>query len=139
MPEYHLSARSLRRLTGVHPDLKRVVLRAIKITRVDFTVLAGLRSLARQKWLYEHGKSKTMNSRHLDGHAVDLMPYAPALGEAVWERWDLFKDVSRAMKTAARLEGVALEWGGDWRRFRDGAHYQLPWADYPAVQKAEGL
>ena len=69
---YRLGLRSRARLRGVHPDLVRVVTRAIEITDVDFTVLEGVRSLSRQRQLVAQGASKTMRSRHLTGHAVDL-------------------------------------------------------------------
>jgi len=124
-----LSARSLRRLTGVNPDLIAVVMRAINITPVDFTVLEGVRSGARQRWLFDHGKSKTLNSRHLTGHAVDLGVWRD--GAVVWD-WPDYRRLASAMKKAARCENVPLEWGGDWRHFKDGPHFQLPWAQYPA-------
>jgi peptidoglycan L-alanyl-D-glutamate endopeptidase CwlK len=36
------------------------------------------------------------------------------------------------VKAAAEAEGVDLEWGGDWKSFRDGPHFQLSWEQYPA-------
>lgn len=75
MSGFSLGARSLLRLQGVHPSLVRVVKRAIRITPVDFTVLEGVRSRERQAELVRIGASKTMNSRHLTGHAVDLAPW----------------------------------------------------------------
>lgn len=125
---YVLGKRSLQRLEGVHPDLVRVVKRAITLTPVDFTVLEGLRTLARQKQLVAAGASKTMNSRHLTGHAVDLGAYVG--GSVRWD-WPLYHKIAAAVKEAARLEGVPIEWGGDWRTFKDGPHWQLPWRDYP--------
>lgn len=123
-----LSKRSLQRLDGVHPDLVRVVKRAIQITVVDFTVLEGLRTLERQKQLVAAKASKTMNSRHLTGHAVDLGAYVA--GEVRWD-WPLYHQIGAAVKQAARELGVPIEWGGDWRTFKDGPHYQLPFASYP--------
>lgn len=124
-----LGARSLDRLHGVHPDLVRVVQRAITLTPVDFTVLEGLRTKARQKQLVAAGASKTMNSRHITGHAVDLGAYAA--GSVRWD-WPLYHRIAVAVKEAARLEGVPIEWGGDWRSFKDGPHWQLPHKEYPA-------
>ena len=124
---YVLGKRSLQRLEGVHPDLVRVVKRAITLTPVDFTVLEGLRTLARQKQLVAAGASKTMNSRHLTGHAVDLGAYVG--GQVRWD-WPLYHKIAAAVKEAARLEGVPIEWGGDWR-WKDGPHWQLPWSEYP--------
>lgn len=126
---FKLSSRSKARLEGVHPDLVRVVERAIQITEVDFTVLEGVRSEARQKKLVASGASTTMRSRHLTGHAVDLGAYVE--GEVRWD-WPLYYKLADAMKQAAEEEQVPIEWGGDWKSFKDGPHYQLPWAEYPA-------
>lgn len=125
---YSLSGRSKRRLSGVHPDLQKVVHRAIKITPVDFTVLEGRRTIRRQRALYAKGATKTMNSRHLTGHAVDLGAYVD--GDIRWD-WPLYHRIADAVKTAAKQEGVNIEWGGDWRSFKDGPHWQLPWSEYP--------
>ena len=123
---YVLGNKSRRRLYGVHPDLVLVVNKAIEITTQDFTVLEGLRTLERQQQLYNTGKSKTMNSRHLTGHAVDLAPWPIS-----WD-WEYFYPIADAMKAAADEVGVPIEWGGDWKSFPDGPHFQLPWKDYPA-------
>ncbi|MDH5579527.1 MAG: M15 family metallopeptidase [Betaproteobacteria bacterium] len=125
---YRLSQRSADKLVGVHPDLVRVVKRAIQITSVDFTVLEGVRAIARQRELVQAGASQTMNSRHLTGHAVDLGAYVA--GEVRWD-WPLYHKIAAAMLGAAREFDVPLEWGGDWAKFKDGPHFQLPWKDYP--------
>ena len=122
---YVLGKKSLSRLEGVHPDLVRVVKRAITLTDQDFTVLEGLRTLERQKKLLKARKTKTLNSRHLNGHAVDIAPWPIS-----WD-WQRFYPIENAMKEAARLEGVPIEWGGDWKSFKDGPHWQLPWDVYP--------
>ena len=123
-----LGKTSLARLEGVHPDLVRVVKRAIALTPVDFRVTEGLRSIERQRELVKAGASKTMNSRHLTGHAVDVV--ALLEGKVRWD-WPLYDRIAKAFKAAAKAEGVPLEWGGDWPRFRDGPHFQLPWKQYP--------
>lgn len=123
-----LSRRSLDRLTGVHPDLVAVVQRAITISDVDFAVLEGVRSQARQQQLLAAGASQTMRSRHLTGHAVDLG--AIVAGDVRWD-WPLYDRIAIAVKTAAADLKIPVEWGGDWKRFKDGPHYQLPWKEYP--------
>ena len=128
MSAFKLGYRSLRRLNGLHPDLVRVVKRAIEITEVDFTVLEGLRTKDRQRTLFAQGATKTMNSRHLTGHAVDLGAWVG--GTVRWD-WPLYDKIEVAMKQAAKELNVPLEWGGDWKSFKDGPHYQLPWAQYP--------
>jgi peptidoglycan L-alanyl-D-glutamate endopeptidase CwlK len=123
-----LGQRSLARLEGVHPDLVRVVKRAAAMSNIDFTVLEGLRTLERQKQLFAKRATKTMKSRHLNGHAVDLAPLIA--GEVRWD-WPLYYQLAEIVKAAAAAEGVPIEWGGDWRTFKDGPHWQLPWKDYP--------
>ena len=122
---YKLGLRSLYRLRGVHPDLVAVVKRAIEITDTDFTVLEGLRSPARQKKLVQAGKSMTLNSRHLTGHAVDLAPYP-----ITWE-WPLYYKIAAAMKKASTELYTPIVWGGDWKRFKDGPHFELDRKEYP--------
>lgn len=122
---YKLGGRSLQNLSGVHPDLVAVVKRAIEITEQDFSVIEGIRNISRQRELVKSGKSTTMNSRHLTGHAVDIVPYPVS-----WE-WEDFYPVADAMKQAAEELDIALEWGGDWKSFPDGPHYQLSRKVYP--------
>ena len=125
---FALGPRSLDRLHGVHPDLVKVVKRAIEITPIDFAVLEGLRTIERQKQLVAQGASKTMKSRHITGHAVDLAPVVG--GEVRWD-WPLYKQLAVTIKRAAKEVGVTVEWGGDWLTFKDGPHWQLPWKKYP--------
>ena len=125
---FKLSQKSLDRLSGVHPDLVAVVKRAIEITEVDFAVLEGVRSKARQEQLIKAGASQTMRSRHLTGHAVDLGAYVG--GSVRWD-WPLYDKIALAMKAAALELQVAIEWGGDWKSFKDGPHFQLTWEEYP--------
>lgn len=125
-----LSPGSERRLSGVHPDLIRVVRRAASIAgSLLFTVTEGLRDAARQAMLVKAGKSQTMHSRHLTGHAVDLGVLTPE-GEITWE-WPKYQQLALVMDNAAKLEGVPVEWGGRWISLRDGPHWQLPWKEYP--------
>ncbi len=119
---YVLSARSLRSLKGVHPDLVRVTHRALALTPTDFVVTEGLRTEKRQRELLEAGASRTMNSRHRTGHAIDFAPIVA--GKVRWD-WPLFPPIAAAFKEAAAEKGVAIVWGGDWPRFRDGPHVEL--------------
>ena len=115
-------------MTGVHTDLVRLVEHAIGISTVDFLVLEGLRTPERQQELLAAGASRTLRSRHLTGHAVDLG--ALVKGELRWD-WPLYHQIAAAMKNAAQQLNVPVEWGGDWRTFKDGPHFQLPWKEYP--------
>lgn len=126
---FSLSTRSERNLCGVHADLVAVVRRAIQITAIDFTVLEGLRSKERQTELVKQGASKTLNSRHLTGHAVDLAPYV--FGRVSWH-WPHYDQLAMYIKKAAEDVDVSVVWGGDWVHFRDGPHWELPRHEYPA-------
>lgn len=124
-----LGARSLSRLNGVNPALVKVVMRAAEISSLDFSVIEGLRTVERQKELVAAGASKTMKSRHITGHAVDLAPCVN--GEIRWD-WPLYKQLAPIIKQAAKDVGVTIEWGGDWLGgFKDGPHFQLSWKAYP--------
>lgn len=129
-----LTARDMQRLQGVHPDLVRVVTRAAEVTAVPFMVVEGVRTRERQAQLLRAGKSTTMNSRHLTGHAVDLVPLADVDDDGdldVSWRWQDFYRLAPVIKSVAVELGVPLEWGGDWQ-FKDGPHWQLPWRTHPA-------
>lgn len=120
------------KLNGVHPDLVRVVRRAALMYGGEFKVTEGLRTIARQRQLKADGKSKTLNSRHLTGHAVDISPIVD--GQISWDKRD-YAELGKVMKSAAREEGIPIEWGGDWGW--DFPHWQLPWKKYPKLQKIE--
>jgi peptidoglycan L-alanyl-D-glutamate endopeptidase CwlK len=115
-------------MQGVHPDLVKVVERAIELTTVDFTVLEGVRSVERQRKLYEAGASQTLNGRHITGHAVDLGAWVD--GQVRWD-WPLYHKIAAAMKTAAQELKIAIVWGGDWKGFPDGPHFELTRKDHP--------
>ena len=125
---FTLSTRSYKRLEGVYPDLVRVVERAIAITEVDFVVLEGLRTKERQAELLKAGASTTMNSRHITGHAVDLGAW---VDKRVDWSWPLYSKIAVAMKQAATEQNVPIVWGGDWRTFKDGPHFELNRSKYP--------
>jgi peptidoglycan LD-endopeptidase CwlK len=132
---FSLSAKSLAKLDGVHPDLVRVVKRAIAISEVDFAVIEGVRTMARQRELVASGASKTLKGRHIPDNnrcgmscAVDLAAFVG--GKIEWS-WPLYPKIAAAMKQAAAELAVPIEWGGDWKTLRDGPHFQLPWRAYP--------
>jgi len=127
---FKLGKSSREKLAGVHPDLVRVLTRYLAQTgAVDVRVTEGLRTLARQRQLVAAGASKTLRSRHLTGHAIDVCGW---IAGAPDYSWPVIRKIAEGMKEAARLEGVAIEWGGDWRTFQDGPHWQLSWKAYPA-------
>ena len=123
---YKLGTRSAQSLSGVNPDMVAVVERAIEITEVDFSVIEGIRSLDRQKKLLKDGKSTTLNSRHITGHAVDMVPYP-----VDWEDLERFDQMAKAMKAAAEELDISIVWGGDWKSFYDAPHFELDRKEYP--------
>ena len=108
---YKLSTKSQERLIGVEPELKEIVYEAIKVTKVDFGVIEGLRTEEKQKQLVESGASQTMKSKHLEGRAVDLMAYIGGRGS--WEL-SVYDEIADAMKEAAIKVDVAVRWGAAW-------------------------
>jgi len=126
---WKFSQRSLDRLLGVHPALVAIATRALTLSSVDFGISEGLRTPERQAQLVKAGASHTLHSRHLTGHAIDLVAFVG--GEVRWD-WPLYGPLSKAMKQAAKDLDTPLQWGGDWLSFSDGPHFQLPWGRYPA-------
>ncbi len=118
---YALGQKSLTQLSGVHPDLARVVKRAIGLSTQDFTVFEGLRSQATQNAYLKRGVTTVKFSQHMKqadgyGHAVDLVPWVA--GGPRWE-WPIIYPIAAAMALAARQEGVSIRWGGCWTNLDD--------------------
>jgi peptidoglycan L-alanyl-D-glutamate endopeptidase CwlK len=126
--QYKLSKRSLDNLKGVHPDMVNVVKRAIEITTVDFGITEGLRTKQRQAQLVAEKKSQTLNSRHITGHAVDVMAYVR--GKGSWD-WELYEEINKAFQQAAKELRIKVVWGGSWTSLRDGPHFELDRRFYP--------
>ncbi len=155
MSTFKLGEKSRQELQGVHADLVAVVKRALELTVQDFAVHDGSRTLAEQKKLVAAGASQTLDSRHLDGCAVDLVPVIN--GKLRWE-WEPIYKIADAVRIAAKELNTPLRWGGAWdvafteseahprdlvadysarrkkagkRAFLDGPHFELPKAQYP--------
>lgn len=131
-----LAPRSLKCLKGVHPDLVEVVKRADELG-ARFHVTCGLRTEEQQRQLYKAGKSKTMKSRHLTGHAVDFVVAEPG-GGVSYEMEDM-KACAAIFKQAASELEVKIEWGGDWKSFVDTPHIELDRKVYPADGKPNSV
>lgn len=125
---FRLSERSLKRLEGVHPRLVALVREASALTPVDFMVTEGLRTPERQAALVRAGASRTRKSRHLTGHAVDVVALVD--GQVRWD-WPLYPRIAAAFKAAAARQGTAIVWGGDWSSLRDGPHFELDRKVFP--------
>lgn len=128
-----LTASDEKRLSRAHPDLAKVIRLAAEKTTIPFTILQSDRTLKEQEENVRKGVSQTMRSRHLispDGmvRAVDI---APLDGNKASFAWPLYHKLAPIIKDAAKQLGIAIEWGGDWKKFKDGPHWQLPWGKYP--------
>ena len=117
------------------PELVAVMMAAAEKLDFDLYVVEGMRSKSRQAQLVKQGASQTQNSRHLTGHAIDVAPYVN--GEIRWD-WPLYTKMAPVIKSVARAQGVKITWGGDWRKFKDGPHWELDWKTYP-VQKYNAI
>lgn len=121
------------RLEGVHPELIGIIKMAAELAPFDLMVLEGVRTRERQVQLVKEGHSKTLNSRHIMqkcgfGCAADVAPMVD--GEVSW-RWPSYNKLAPIVKDAAQTLGVPVEWGGDFKTFPDGPHWQLPWSEFP--------
>lgn len=108
---FKLSRRSLDNLEGVDERLVAVVKHAITVSKIDFGVIQGLRTIEQQKELVAKGASQTMKSKHLDGNAVDLMAYINGRGS--WEL-NVYDEIADAIKEGAKTLGVKIRWGAAW-------------------------
>lgn len=126
---FRFGKRSEACFEGVHPDLERVARRALEISEEDFGIHCGLRDIEAQKLLVRIGKSQTLDSRHLTGHALDAHPWIN--GAIPWDDWAAWQRLAATWKRAAEELDIPIEWGGDWARFVDGPHFQLPRDMYP--------
>lgn len=134
MSNFKFSKRSESNLNGVHPDLVKVARLALTLSSRDFTVIEGLRTKERQQQLFKQGATKTMSSRHLTGHAIDIVPYP-----LDWKDTMAFGELAKAMFEASRQLKIPIRWGADWNRngrsddetFYDGPHFELLKAVYP--------
>ena len=125
MPSF--SAKSLNKVRQCHPDLQRVLNRAIKV--MDFTVLEGHRSPERQLLMHSQGHSKALPGQSPHNYepslAVDIAPWP-----IDWEDKGRFYRLAGVMEACAKEEQVDIEWGGDFKSFFDGPHFQLKgWKD----------
>jgi len=129
-----LSERDLKKLKQAHPDLLLVITMAVKDTTIPFMVMEVGRSVEQQKKNIAKGVSWTMRSRHIlskDGlaRAADLVPIDEQ-GKPIWA-WPVYYKLAEIIKKAAIQVKIPIEWGGDWKKNKDGPHWQLPWAKYP--------
>lgn len=117
------STRSLQRLKGVKPQLVSLMQAALPSSPYDFGITEGLRTEQLQRIYVSRGKSRTMNSRHLTGDAVDIVVYDEK-GQVTWDL-SYYRKVAAHIKKVAEELGIPITWGGDWKSFVDGPHFEL--------------
>ena len=123
------ASRSAKNLEGVHQDLQHVAKRAAELTELPFLIIEGLRTMKRQRELVAAGASQTLKSRHLTGHAIDIVPIVAGLIE--WKTTAYTLPLAAFRQASAELH-IPVEFGADWKSFRDYPHIQLGWKLYPA-------
>lgn len=129
--------RDYERLQGVDTVLAAVALQVIERHHIECHVTEGLRTAARQKELVAQGKSKTLDSKHLTGHAVDLVVMPN--GKLDWSP-KAYTELARTFAQVALEFGLPVRWGGSWRwisgpkcsdypflaaKFFDGPHFEI--------------
>jgi hypothetical protein len=126
-----MKASSEKRLQQLHPALASAVRAMIADLAANGTVVEvvqGLRTFAEQDALYAKGRTtpggivtqaRGGESNHNFGLAVDLCPFTNDKPD-----WNAPMAVWAAIGAAAETHG--LEWGGQWKKFLDKPHVQLP-------------
>lgn len=117
-----LNDKSMARLKGVDTRLVAVIGAAALSCPLEFQVTEGVRSLARQQMLFDAGKSRTLQSKHLFGHAVDI--HVLVNGVANWD-FKNYAVVNEHVQKAAAHFGVSVKWGGNFPTFKDGPHFEI--------------
>lgn len=156
MASFTFGPSSLAKLEGIHPDLHKLCMAAIDFSYMDFGIIEGLRTKDRQAHLVKDGKSQTMNSRHITGHAIDFMPYYQG---KYLDAWPYFYPVADAFAAVSKTLNIPIVWGSSWgfklihfnfaqasqdayirqkirkgqTLFLDGPHIELDREDYPAT------
>ena len=122
-----LNSRSKNNLKGVHPALINVVNKSAeivteKLPNYHFVITSGVRTLEEQKKLFAEKKTKTLNSKHLTGHAVDIAVFID--GKITWDLKE-YRKIADLIKESAKELNVNITWGGDFKSFKDGPHFEI--------------
>ena len=147
-PKFNFGERSIKCLRGVHPHLIVLAHKALELSVIDFGIHSGCRTREQQKRLVAEGRSKLIDSRHVPmairsggngfGHAIDCHVWLPGRPDDAFD-WPLLRKVNDAFFAASKILLVQYEWGGDWRHYPDGPHFQLSSSEYPKDMKLKLL
>ncbi|NBT57503.1 M15 family peptidase [bacterium] len=129
-----LSFHNRVKLAFVHPELVRVFDEAVNFYSKKIRIIEGLRSVQRQNQLYLQGKTKTLDSRHLTGHALDLVTQDN--GNILWDEPNAIQ-LAAAIRASAIKCGVPIRWGGCWQEINTVVNLKQAATDYVARLKAQ--
>jgi peptidoglycan L-alanyl-D-glutamate endopeptidase CwlK len=120
-----LNATSIARMRGVDPNLIALAKKSREISPIPFEITEGMRTKERQRYLVKTGKSRTLNSYHLRGKAIDFV--AMPGNKVSWDLKDYKTIVEKAFKPAAKALGLSdrIVYGIYWKSIVDGPHVEI--------------
>lgn len=120
-----------RQLDDLHPDFRPLaveLLARVVEARIAILIVDTLRTPEEHAANLAAGTSWTLRSKHLDGLAIDIVPFSTyALAGADKLQWDASDPVWQklgALGEAILIDGKRLRWGGRWR-VKDLGHFEL--------------
>lgn len=117
-----LSPKSRDRLMTCHPDLQRLI--SAVSDKTNIAVICGHRTEKEQQAAFNNKTTKVAwpNSKHnaLPSQAVDIVPVP-----LDWQDKQGFIDMAKVVKETAKELGIKIKWGGDFKGFFDGPHFEL--------------
>lgn len=129
--------KSLYHLERIHPDLKRVLIKALELNLIDISVIESIRPKETQNRYFTEGKSKVQwpNSKHNIenvGELSEAFDAAPYVNGISWNK-DHCIFLAGVILSVSRMLGVKIRWGGNWdcdlepitdQDFQDLVHYE---------------
>jgi len=105
----------------LHDDLISILEHLEANSLLKFGIADTTRSKEEHQELLESGASTVIDSKHLDGRAVDIYPIV-----AQERRSDvsLYTTLANNFKESAETLGIVISWGGDWDD-KDYQHFEL--------------
>lgn len=119
---------SAQRIARLHPSMRAaatMLLTRAEMQGIKLRITSGDRSYAEQDALYAQGRTKpggivtnakAGESWHNFALAIDVVPIDKN-GHADWDGpWERIGEIGKS---------IGLEWGGDWKTFKDRPHFQM--------------
>lgn len=115
-------------LTLLKPELQELVNKIysniIIYNRIPMEHFETMRTLERQEWLFHEGFSKTLNSKHLNGSAVDFVYRDPETKKWSWDN-NVIHYFDFLGARVLELYGDKIFWGKNFISFKDYPHFEL--------------